>query len=164
MRWLIIAASLALFSTGCGGKKAEPTTTPPPLLIDDRGTTMPFEKAVTHIGFRPYVPSTEVLAVAVLPPLGDLDNNKNRGIAFEYLAGKETMLLSQWPKQRFAISFGAGQPSLQDCTPTHYSSQAVAWTTPGNLVMTLQPDGAAPPGAVDREARRLIRAGACRGR
>lgn len=122
---------------------------------------MPFAQAVTHISFRPYVPSTQVLGYAVLPPLGGTDTDAHRGIGIEYLAGHDAMLLSQWPRQRFAIAFARGL-ALKPCAPEHYSTEAVAWTTPGNLVMTLQPDGNVAAGAVDREARRLIRSGACR--
>jgi hypothetical protein len=161
MRRFWIIALLALCA--CGGKKhADSNVTPPPLLIDDRGTTMPLEKVVTHLSFRPYLPAAQALAYAVLPPLGDADNDRHRGIGIEYAAGNTAMLLSEWPKQKFAIAFGNGAASVQPCVPTHYSPQAVAWTTPGGLVMTLQPDGTVAPAAIDREARRVMRAGACR--
>ncbi len=159
-RLFTILAAAALCA--CGAKHAEATASPPPLLIDGRGVTMPLEQAVTHIAFRPYLPSTQILAFAVLPPLGGLDTNANRGLGIEYLAGANALLLSEWPKQRFAIGFSRAQLALPACTPTHYSTQAVAWTTPGNLVMTLQPDGNVPAAVIDREARRLVRAGACR--
>jgi hypothetical protein len=159
MRRILIAAAIAL--SACGGQKhAASDASAPPLLIDSRGTTMPLEQAVTHIAFRPYVPA-QALAFAVLPPLGDVDTNEHRGIGIEYLAGREAMLLSQWPKQGFTIQFGHGG-ILNECKPAHYSTTSVAWTTPGNLVMTLQPDGPVSASAVDREAQRLIAAGACR--
>jgi hypothetical protein len=161
MRRLSILALLLLCACG-GHKAAESSESPPPLLIDERGTTMPLEKVVTHIVFRPFIPSAQVMAYAVLPPLGDLDTNPHRGIGIEYAAGHNAMLLSEWPKQGYTIAFGHGQLAVEPCKPTHYSTQAVAWTTPGNLVMSLQPDGAAPSAAVDLEARRLIRLGACR--
>lgn len=159
MRRLLIAAAIAL--SACGGQKhAASDATPPPLLIDGRGITMPLEQVVTHIGFRPYVPD-QAIAFAVLPPLGDADTNEHRGIGIEYQAGRNAMLLSEWPKQGFSIGFGhAGV--LNECRPEHYSTTSVAWTTPGNLVMTLQPDGPIDASDVDREAQRLIRAGACR--
>jgi hypothetical protein len=160
MRRCLAIAVIAL--SACGGAKQAPppSASAPPLLIDGRGTAMPLEQAVTHIAFRPYVPD-QAMAFAVLPPLGDLDTNEHRGIGVEYLAGHTAMLLSQWPKQRYPIEFGHSGV-LVDCHPVHYSTTSVAWTTPGNLVMTLQPDGPADGAAVDREALRLIRAGACR--
>jgi len=72
------------------------------------------------------------------------------------------MLLSEWPKQGFSIGFGKRETVLVPCTPTHYSTTNLAWTTPGGLVMTLQPDGTVEQSAVENEALRLIRAGACR--
>jgi hypothetical protein len=102
------------------------------------------------------------MAYAVLPPLGNADTDQTRGIGIEYASGHDALLLSEWPKQNFSIAFRKGDPALRPCVATHYSSQAVAWTTPGGLVMTLQPDGAVPPVDIDREAARLIRAGACR--
>ena len=163
-RFSIIASiALCLCVAACGHKQAaEEVSSPPPLLLDERGTTMPFEQVVTHIAFRPFVPSSQVLAYAVLPPLGDLDTNEHRGIGIEYVVGGSAMVLSQWPRQRFDIAFGRGEAAVKPCTPTHYSTQAVAWTTARGLVMTLQPDGAVPPAAVEQEARRLIRSGACR--
>jgi hypothetical protein len=160
MRRFLIVAAIALSACGGGGKHADSDGTPPPLLIDGRGTTMPLEKAVTHIAFRPYVPA-QAIAFAVLPPLGDLDTNEHRGIGVEYQAGRNAMLLSEWPKQGFSIAFGHSG-IVSDCKPAHYSTTSVAWTTPGNLVMTLQPDGPVNASDVDREARRLIAAGACR--
>jgi hypothetical protein len=158
MRRVLIAAAIAL--SACGGQKHPASdASAPPLLIDRRGITMPLEQAVTHIAFRPYVPA-QAIAFAVLPPLGDVDNNAHRGLGIEYQAGHDAMLLSEWPKQGFSIEFGHGG-ALSECRPEHYSTTSVAWTTPGNLVMTLQPDGPVDASEVDREALRLIRAGAC---
>ncbi|HEY1976956.1 MAG TPA: hypothetical protein VGG89_10445 [Candidatus Baltobacteraceae bacterium] len=159
MRRILIAAAIALSACG-GGHKADSDASAPPLLIDGRGTTMALEKVVTHIAFRPYIPA-QAIAFAVLPPLGDLDTNEHRGIGVEYQAGRNAMLLSEWPKQGFSIAFGSTS-ILTDCHPVHYSTTSVAWTTPGNLVMTLQPDGPVDAPEVDREAQRVIRAGACR--
>lgn len=158
-RFVTILAAFVLCSCG-GGHKAESDVTPPPLLIDQRGTTMPLEKVVTHLSFRPFMPSAQVLAYAVLPPIGGLDTDQTRGIGIEYMAGSNAMLLSQWPKGNFNIAFGHG--GLANCAPVHYSAQALAWTTRRNVLMTLQPDGSIPPAAVEAEARRLIRDGACR--
>ena len=159
MRRILIAAAIVL--SACGGQKHVATSeaSTPPLLIHGRGTTMPLEQAVIHITFRPYIPA-QAIAFAVLPPLGDVDTNDHRGLGVEYQAGRGAMLLSEWPKQRFTIQFGhSGMLSV--CRPVHYSTTSVAWTTPGNLVMTLQPDGPVDTSEVDREAQRLVRAGAC---
>lgn len=154
-------AIIALFVLcACGQKHpAASDASPPPLLIDERGATMPLEQAITHVTFRPFVPA-QAMAFAVLPPLGGLDSDANRGIGVEYLAGRDAMLLSEWPKQRFSIGFGHG--TLTNCDAVHYSNTNVAWSTPSNVLMTLQPDGNATTGAVDLEAKRLITAGACR--
>ena len=107
-------------SAGCSGARAgsaksqaAESVTPPPLLIDGRGTTMPLEQVVTHLAFRPYLPRAQTLAYAVLPPLGDLDTDSHRGIGIEYEAGHEALLLSEWPKQRFTIAFGHGEPAVK---------------------------------------------------
>ena len=123
---------------------------------------MPLEQAILHVSFRPYLPTSQILAFAVLPPLGGADTDANRGLGIEYLAGQDAMLLSEWPKQQFAMSFGRERPDLAPCVPLHYSTQAVAWTTHGRLIFTLQPDGKVSAVAVDSEARHLVRAGACR--
>jgi len=158
MRRFLIAAAIAL--SACSGQK-HPVSNPstPPLLIDARGTTMPLEQVVTHIAFRPYVPA-QAIAYAVLPPLGGPDTDEHRGIGIEYSAGRDAMLLSEWPKQGFTIGFGH-RGALAECRPEYYSTTGVAWTTPGNVVMTLQPDGPVDAAGVDREALRLIHDGAC---
>jgi hypothetical protein len=158
MRRFCVIALAALCA--CSGRKPAPQITAPPLLIDSRGTTMPLERAIVRVGLVPYIPA-QALSFAVLPPLGGLDTRANRGFGVEYQTGHNAMLLSEWPRQRFAIAFGvAGVP--RNCVPVHYSTTNVAWTTPRNLVMTLQPDGPVGPSAVDREALRLVRSGACR--
>jgi len=123
---------------------------------------MPLEQAIQHVAFRPYIPTSQVLAFAVLPPLGGSDVDAHRGLGVEYLAGQDPMLLSEWPQQQFAIAFGRGRLALEPCTLEHYSAQGVAWTTRHRVVLTLQPDGNVPVSAVDREAGRLLRAGGCR--
>jgi hypothetical protein len=166
MRQLGALLGLAILAACSGHGHAAPTPAPAKsaaaLLIDDRGITMPLEQAVTHIGFRPYLPSPQVVAYAVIPPLGDLDTTEHRGIAIEYVAGRTPMLLSEWPKQNFTISFGKNASIAQTCTPVHYKQDGVAWSTQRNLVMTLQPDGYASTSQIDAETTRLLRTGACR--
>lgn len=157
-------ASLVLLA-GCHKNDAAPAPSLPPLLIEDRGFVMPLEQAMTKISYSPYVPSgVQVVAYAVLPPLGGKDKPATRGVAIEYEYGRRTWLLSQWPKQNFILLFLHGD-NITDtpCTVAHYKKDGVAWTTRGTLAMTLQPDGNVPAAAVDAEARRLIAAGACAG-
>ena len=155
-----IALSLLLLAA-CAHEDA-PKATPPPMLIDERGTTMPLEKAVGHIIFRPYMPSSQILAYAVLPPLGDLDTDAHRGLGIEYVSNGHALLLSQWPTQNFTIAFVGNGGHLEPCTLAHYKADGAAWVTRANVVMTLQPDGSVAPSVVDDEARRIMRAGACR--
>ncbi|HTA39683.1 MAG TPA: hypothetical protein VK760_11425 [Candidatus Acidoferrales bacterium] len=156
-----IALSFVLLAA-CAHHEDAPKATPPPMLIDERGTSMPFEKAVTHVVFRPYVPAGQILGYAVLPPLGDLDTDAHRGLGIEYVTANRAMLLSQWPKQDFTIAFAHTMGQIRTCTLAHYKADGAAWLTSSNVVMTLQPDGSVSPAVVDDEARRLMRAGACR--
>ncbi len=161
MRRFAIALLMLVPLAACA-RKAEPVSTPPPLLIDQRGTTMPLTEAITHVAFKPFIPAQQVLAYAVLPPLGDVDTDAHRGLGIEYVVNGESMLLSQWPKQDFTIAFGRDVADIAPCTIAHYKNDGVAWLTPHDVVATLQPDGNVAPSTVDNEARRLMRAGACR--
>ncbi len=133
------------------------------MLIDDRGIVMPLEQAVTKISYRPWIPPRTILKYAVIPPLGDLDTPAHRGVAMEYRYKNTAMLLSEWPKQNFTLLFLHNvNITSTPCTIAHYKADGVAWTTHGNLAMTLQPDGSVDPQAVDAEARSLIATGGCR--
>ena len=133
----------------------------PPMMITDRGTVMPLEQAVTKIGFRPYLPPGQILAFAVIPPLGSLDTVANRGLAIEYVVGGQAMLLSEWPKQGFALTLGGKNIATSPCVMAHYKIDGPAWTSRRGLLFTLQPDGNVNAKIVDAEARRLMRSGAC---
>ena len=122
---------------------------------------MPLDEAVRKIAFRPYLPPGQVLAIAVIPPLGDEDTTAHRGMAIEYVASRKAMLLSQWPKQHFTLAFGGRDVTYAPCTIVHYSADGVGWTARSGLMLTLQPDGKAGTGTVNAEARRLIASGAC---
>jgi hypothetical protein len=159
----LFLAALVLTVPACGHRaRAAVQATLPPLLIDDRGVTMPLEEVVTRIAYRPWMPPGEMLRYAVIPPLGNNDTPENRGVAVEYESSGKAMLLSEWPKQNFALLFLRTNISFEPCTIVHYKADGVAWTTRGKLAMTLQPDGEVSPRFVDAEARRLIAAGACR--
>lgn len=157
------ASIVMLAACSHASKPAAPPPSLPPLLIDDRGITMPLEQVVTKISYRAWIPPRQALEFAVIPPLGDQDTPSHRGVAVEYVApGHQPMLLSEWPKQNFTLLFLHNQDiSVQPCTIAHYKADGVAWTSRGKLAMTLQPDGAADPKAVEAEARRLLAAGAC---
>lgn len=156
-----IAAALLL--GGCA-RAAHPKPTPPPLLIDQRGTTMPFREAVKHIAFRPLIPSPQVLAYAVLPPLGGPDTDAHRGLGIEFVAHGQALLLSQWPKGTFAVGFGHGGGPTASCRLARYSPTGWAWITPQAIVTTLQPDGNVDARFVAAEARALMDGDSCRGR
>ena len=162
-RVLLSCALLAALAACHRAAAGEQQVALPPMLIDDRGIVMTLESAIAKIDYRPWVPPDQVLKYAVIPPLGDLDTPKHRGIAIEYERGRQAMLLSEWPKQNFSLLFLHNQDvSAAPCTIAHYKADGIAWTTRGKLAMTLQPDGSADPKAVEKEARRLIAAGACR--
>jgi hypothetical protein len=161
---LVFACAIALAAGACAHKSAAPQPSQAPMLIDDRGIVMPLEDAVTShkISYRPWIPPRQILKVAVIPPLGDLDTPSHRGIAFEYQFGNQAMLLSEWPKQNFTLLFLRGQDiTYTPCKIAHYKADGVAWTTKTKLAMTLQPDGNVNPKEVDAEALRLIAQGAC---
>ena len=132
-----------------------------PLLIDQRGSMMPLEYAIKEIAFRPYMPQGKLLGVAVIPPLGGEDTRAHRGIAVEYVAGANAMVLSEWPKQHFELTFPHKDITTTPCDLAQYAETGYAWTSRGGLALTLQPDGSANQSAVEAEARRLMGAGAC---
>jgi hypothetical protein len=166
LRSFFASALLIVMAAGCqhGASVGAASPTPlPSMLIDDRGIAMPLEQAVTKIDYRPWIPPRPILKYAVIPPLGDLDTPAHRGIAIEYTYKHAAMLLSEWPKQHFALIFLHNDDiSNAPCHIAHYTADGVAWTTQGRLAMTLQPDGSVDPRAVDAEARSLLAAGACR--
>lgn len=113
---------------------------------------MPLQSALRKIGFRPFLPSSEIARIAVIPPLGGEDSRQNRGIAIEYRQGNRRLLLSEWPRQRFA-----GTP----CAVRAYKADGAIWITRAGLVMTLQPDGRVSTNRVFSEAGRLVKSAGC---
>ena len=149
---------------GCaskGGIHHVATASLPPMLIDSRGATMPLERVVTKLAYRPYIPRTQGLQFAVIPPLGGADTPDRRGIAIEYAAGKNAMLLSEWPSRHLPVTFDGINIVLRTCTAERFDKSSVAWSSRSGLVMTLQPDGALPAATVAAEAHRLMASGAC---
>ncbi len=155
------AALLVLAACAHRTPQTAPTAVPT-MLIDSRGIVMPLREAVGKIGFRPYLPRDPVLAIAVIPPLGGADTTASRGIAVEYLSGRAHLVLSEWPRGSFDLSFGRKDITFDPCTPVAYAPNEYAWTTRTGLAMTLQPDGEPPASGILGEARRLIALGACR--
>src|SRR5579872_5464754 len=104
---LFAAVSLCVALAACANHDAPATAaaSAPPLLIDARGKMMPLEAAVRQIAFRPFLPSAQILAFAVIPPLGGGDTVQHRGLGIEYVADGSAVLLSQWPRQNFDLLF-----------------------------------------------------------
>ena len=147
-----------LTAAACAKKAEQPRSaqTPAPvstLLIESKGVTMPLGLAVRSLHFRPFIPSGQILQVAVIPPL-NVDEQRNHGIAIEYAASSHALLLSQWPRA------GAGI-TARPCAPVAYKADGLLWATRNGLVMTLQPDGTIDASRLAREARRLLLGGAC---
>ncbi len=164
MKRLVFGVLALLIVAACNRGPAKPVATEtPPLMLDDRGIIMPLEQVVTKISYKPWVPPGQVLAFAVIPPLGNLDTPANRGFAAEYQNGQTLWLLSEWPKQDFQLTFLRGMNiALAPCQLGKFKADGVAWTTHGKLAMTLQADPAAAPKDVEIEAKRLMAAGACK--
>ena len=140
------------------------TATPPQQqqqLIESRGVVMSLAQAMQKVTFRPYLPPGRILTFAVIPPLGGADTPAHRGIAIEYTAQRNHLLLSQWPRQSFKLAIGTTEITHHPCAIVHYSVTKVMWATHSNLVMTLQPDGRVRPAIIDAQARRLLALGAC---
>ena len=159
----------AVLCTACGGSKdahAQDPPSPQPsaraLLIDSRGVVMPLADAVKTVRFVPFIPSAQIVSVAVIPPLSDAaDRNAQPGLAIEYESGGDALLLSQWPRAGLNISVGATNATSRPCAPVAYQADGLLWTTRNGRVMTVQPDGSVLASRIAREADRLLRAGAC---
>jgi hypothetical protein len=153
---------LALCVSACAAPQgsAQVHDTPKPaatVLLDARGVRMPLQDAVKQIAFRPLIPPSQIVSVALIPPLGGTDRRESHGIAIEYASAGDALLLSEWPRLGFQVT-------RSPCAPVAYKTDAFVWTTRNGLVMTLQPDGTVAPSHVMREVRRLMRAAACRTR
>jgi hypothetical protein len=160
MLLVLLAAAAA-----CGHKAADTAPSLPPLLIDDRGISMPLEKLMPKLNYRPWIPPGQVLKYAGIPPLGGaIETPDNDGFAVEYVTpDNHPMLLSEWPKQNFQLQFLHHEDiTFTPCHVVFYKSDGVAWTTHGKLAMTLQPDGSMRAKDVEKEANRLIAVGACK--
>lgn len=164
----LVAAPLivmAVLCAACGSSKSSDSAQPAPsptLLIQSRGVPVTLQAAVRKANFAPFIPSAQIAGVGLLPPLSD-EPSKRRyvGIGIEYESNGDAMLLSQWPRAGFTIAVGPVDATSRPCTPVAYKPDGLLWTTHDGRVMTLQPDGTVLPSRVQREADRLLRAGAC---
>lgn len=157
------AAALFLLTACAGAPQGREQPSPQPtLLIQSRGVVVPLTAAVQQIAFRPLIPSAQIVAVALIPPLGGVDSHKTHGLAIEYAGGGEALLLSQWPRPAFDVGSGGAAITASPCAPVAFKADGLIWTTRNGLVMTLQPDGAAPASHLVREADRLMAAAGCR--
>lgn len=158
---LLLLATLCAACGSKGGDAAQPAPSAT-LLIQSRGVPVTLQAAVRKANFAPFIPSAQIAGVALLPPLSD-DPAKRRyaGIGIEYESNGDALLLSQWPRAGFDIAVGPVDATSRPCTPVVYKPDGLLWTTRNGRVMTLQPDGDVLPSRVQREAERLLRAGAC---
>jgi len=156
------ACSLVSSITGRAHRTPEPSPTPDS-LVSKRGVSMPLEQAVRGIAFHPYIPSLQIIDVALIAPLGvrDKDERANRGIALEYAVSGHALVLSEWPLHTLHLTVGDTELAATPCTLTPFKPDGVMWSTPGRLLMTLQADGNIKPSRIFAEARRLLRRGAC---
>ena len=164
MKRFAIGAILLMALAACHKNDAATAPSAPPMAIDDRGIVLPLEEAVTKISYRPWVPPVQVIKWAVIPPLGGNDTPANRGVAAEYQNGQYLFLLSQWQnKLNFPLTFLHGTDiTSTNCVFGKFAADGFAWTSKHQLVMTIMPDGTVPPKDVEKEARRLLAAGACK--
>lgn len=154
-----------LLMTSCAKHAVQPRSTQTPiavatLLIESKGVTMPLGLAVRSLRFSPFVPRAQIVQVAVIAPM-NVNQQKSHGLAIEYVAGGNALLLSQWPRAGVDFSSSALDFTRRPCAPVAFKADGLIWTTRNGLVMTLQPDGTAAPSRVAREAHQLIADGAC---
>lgn len=157
---LALVACLAAALAGCAHQKAaQPkAASTPTLLIEARGITMRLSQAVRKISFRPILPSRQILAFAVIPPLGGNDTPQTRGFAAEYLHHGAAVLISEWPKQSFRITFGKVDITEKPCVQVEYARGQYAFTNKRGLLATVQGDAGVSPAAVHRAASAALAA------
>jgi hypothetical protein len=162
---------VALSCSSCGwfhhsaaepAPSASPTSTPVPALIARRGEEHTLAEALDGIGFKPFVPQhVTIVTAALLPAFSGDDLRKNRGIGIEYESSGRLYALSQWPSNGDSPDGMKPAGSESGCDIESFRRDAFSWSS-ATRVATLQPDGNVPPSLVLREARRIIREGACR--
>jgi hypothetical protein len=173
MRIRILALiSVVLSCSSCGlfhhsaanepAPNASPTATAIPALIARRGDEHTLAESLDGIGFKPFIPQhVTVITAALLPAFSGEDLRKNRGIGIEYESAGKLYALSQWPTNGDSPEGMTPAGSEAGCDIESFRRDGFLWTG-GTRIATLQPDGNVPPSFVLREARRIIREGACR--
>jgi hypothetical protein len=160
----IVAFVTLIAAAACARHEPVGTQTPSPiqtLLIESKGVTMPLSLAVPSLAFRPFIPKrVRIVQSALIPPL-NVKQQKNHGLAIEYISGENALLLSQWPRGSDEALIGSSDLAARPCAPVAYESDGLMWSTRSGLVMTLVPQESVRPTLLTREARRLIRDGAC---
>lgn len=165
--WVVLScSSCGWFHQGAAASapapNASPTATPVPALIARRGEEHTLADALNGIGFRPFVPQhVTVVTAALLPAFSGEDLRKNRGLGIEYESAGNLYALSQWPTNGEGVEGATPAGSESGCDIESFRRDGFLWTS-GTRIATLQPDGNVPPSYVLREARRIIREGACR--
>ena len=161
---------VALSCSSCGffhhssapAPEASPTATPIPALIARRGEEHTLADALAGIGFKPFIPQhVTMVTAALLPAFTGEDLRKNRGLGIEYLSAAKLYALSQWPTNGEAVEGAKPAGNEAGCEILSFRRDGFLWST-ATRIATLQPDGNVPPSIVLREARRIIREGACR--
>jgi hypothetical protein len=170
----MLTALLAGFcGTASAGGVVPGFTTKNATLLESRGLPMSEQDAMERITFRPFVPSSSYVEVALLPAQhgDDKDVPQNRGIGFEYVFGGHEYVLSEWPVFPGSLAAYPAAVLNGSCTTgrlilgTPLHPRAFGWTTAA-LVFALQPD--VDPGvnpnvkALKAEWTRLVKRGACR--
>ncbi len=114
------------------------------------------------IGFKPFVPQhVSIVAVALLPAFSGDDLRKNRGIGIEYENAGRLYALSEWPNNGMSVENTTPVGTEAGCDIASFRRDGFTWAN-AVFVYTFQPDGNVAPALVLREAKRIIRAGACR--
>jgi hypothetical protein len=141
---------------------ASPSATPVPALVARRGEEHSLAEALDGIGFKPFMPRhVTIVTAALLPAFAGDDLRKNRGIGIEYESNGRLYALSQWPSNGESVEGAKPVGDEAGCSISSFRRDGFLWAY-ATHVPTLQPDGNVPPSFVLREARRIIREGACR--
>lgn len=143
-------------------KAAADAPTPIPALIARRGEEHTLGDALGGIGFKPFIPQhVTVVTAALLPAFSGDDLRKNRGLGIEYESGGRLYALSEWPTNGYGADGAILVGNEAGCDISSFRRDGFLWSS-GARISTLQPDGNVAPSTVLREARRIIREGACR--
>jgi hypothetical protein len=158
---LLLAAAAPAFAQSPFG----PDTAASPLAL--RGVITERGVAERSIAFRPFVPDSAPIEVALVPPFHGAQTVANEGIGYSYGRGGRNWILLQWRRNGGTLAAFPALPAERNCTDVHAvggdaKPRGVAWATPRGLVFALTAEGPAEPATILTEFRRLVRRGACR--